>query len=297
VAFLDHPVCWPGALRFNHADSLTSWRKRNNLPKKNAAVDPASVQQFSDLIRGYFRHKESRGDHCTVEPYRRGDRDYFFAYPEDHSTRSLEYEDGRMSPRTHKPAFEVVFVYSKAQGSLDISCKGAPKALEAMQGVFAQAILKVDELPPDPKDDRVYELAPLAQKSFEFTYPPTSGIARVVVKKIRLSSTAKVGDRITLEADADADPHAVYTLLDSLQRALPLNRYRVTQVELVATLQNVPGKRAKRVPIRITHPNSCSLKYDELDLKLRDMLEASGIEPRKPDDGDAEAEEKYSPSL
>lgn len=41
-------------------------------------------------------------------------------------------------------------------------------------------------------------------------------------------------------------------------------------------------KPAKSVTIRITHPNSCSLKYDELDLKLRDMLEASGIEPREP---------------
>jgi hypothetical protein len=34
--------------------------------------------------------------------------------------------------------------------------------------------------------------------------------------------------------------------------------------------------------IRITHPNSCSLKYDEVDLKLRDMLNASGIEPKEP---------------
>jgi len=40
-------------------------------------------------------------------------------------------------------------------------------------------------------------------------------------------------------------------------------------------------KPAKVVTIRITHPNSCSLKYDELDLKLRDMLEASGIEPKE----------------
>ena len=38
----------------------------------------------------------------------------------------------------------------------------------------------------------------------------------------------------------------------------------------------------KAVTIRITHPNSCSLKYDELDLKLRAMLNASGIEPKEP---------------
>jgi len=49
-------------------------------------------------------------------------------------------------------------------------------------------------------------------------------------------------------------------------------------------------KPPKSVTIRITHPNSCSLKYDELDLKLRDMLEASGIEPKEPPEG-AEATE------
>jgi len=44
-----------------------------------------------------------------------------------------------------------------------------------------------------------------------------------------------------------------------------------------------PDKPPKRVPIRITYPNSCSLKYDEIGLKLRDMLEASGIEPKEPE--------------
>jgi hypothetical protein len=42
------------------------------------------------------------------------------------------------------------------------------------------------------------------------------------------------------------------------------------------------GKPPKAVNIRITHPNSCSLKYDEIDLSLRQMLEASGIEPQAP---------------
>jgi hypothetical protein len=35
------------------------------------------------------------------------------------------------------------------------------------------------------------------------------------------------------------------------------------------------------VTTRLTYPNSCSLKYDEIGLKLRDMLEASGIEPKE----------------
>jgi hypothetical protein len=60
--------------------------------------------------------------------------------------------------------------------------------------------------------------------------------------------------------------------------------YNVTQVELVASIVVDANKPAKAVTIRITHPNSCSLKYDEHDLKLRDMLEASKIEPKEPAD-------------
>ena len=63
---------------------------------------------------------------------------------------------------------------------------------------------------------------------------------------------------------------------------MPLNLYSVTQVELVASVVTDANKPSKSVPIRITYPNSCSLKYDERDLKLRAMLEASGIELKEP---------------
>ena len=69
-----------------------------------------------------------------------------------------------------------------------------------------------------------------------------------------------------------------------------LNMYNITQVEIAASIVVAADKPAKRVTIRITHPNSCSLKYDELGLKLRDMLEASGIEPKELEES-AEAEE------
>ncbi|RYE02307.1 MAG: hypothetical protein EOP50_00385 [Sphingobacteriales bacterium] len=298
MTFLDHGECWRGATRFQHADTLSNWRKRNHLGHKAAAVDDASIQQLSDLIRGYFHHTEGRGKHCTVEPLRRGNRDYFFAYPEDHSQRSVEWVDGEFSPRPHNPAFEIVFVYSQAQGALDISYRGSKKAVEALQGIFAQAILKLDALPPDPKDARVYDLAPLSQKSFEFKPSPASGIEKVVVKRIRMSSAAKQGDRITLEADTKNDRHAVYALMEQIKRAMPLHLYNVTQVELTASVSVDPDKPPKNVNIRISHPNLCSLKYDELDLKLRDMLVASGIEPQlPPEDAEPTVEDGSKPAV
>ena len=63
-----------------------------------------------------------------------------------------------------------------------------------------------------------------------------------------------------------------------------MHQYNVTQVEIAASVVVDVDKPAKIIPIRITYPNSCSLKYDELGMKLRDMLEASGIEPKEPEE-------------
>lgn len=281
ITFLDHNTCWKGATRFYHADTLPYWRKRKNLPQKQAAVDDASIKQLAKLISNYFHHTEGRGKNCVVEPYRRGELDYFFAYPEDYSQQSIEWVNGEFDCRPHNPAFEVIYVYSQSEGSLDLNFRGSYKAIEPLQGMFAEAILKLDKLPPDPKDTRVYDLAPLLQKSFDFTFTAGSGIEKVIVKKLRLSSRVKKGDRITLEADTTQKPDAVYTLLDQISKTLPMSMYNITQVELAASVVVDADKPAKMVTFHITYPNSCSLKYDEMDLKLRDMLEASGIEPKK----------------
>ena len=284
ITFLDHNILWRGATLFYHADTLPYWRKRKNLSHRSAAVDEASVQQLADLIRDYFHHAEGRGKNCIVEPFRRGELDYFFAYPEDYSQQSIEWVDGEFGRRPHNPAFEVIYVYSQKEGSLDLNFRGSYKAIEPLQGVFAQAILKLDGLPPDPKDERVYDLNPLLQKGFNFNYDVGSGIERVTVRKLRLSSRVTRGDRITLEADSSDNPDAVYDLLDEIGASLRLSMYSVTQVDLAALAVTDADKPAKKVTIRITYPNSCSLRYDEIGLRLRSMLEASGIEPKEPDE-------------
>src|SRR5262249_16960475 len=143
-------------------------------------------------------------------------------------------------------------------------------------------ILKLPELPTDPKDERVYDLNPLRHKGFEFVYGAESGIQEVGVKKLRLSSKVKRGDRIAVEADASKNPNAIYELLDQIGQSVPLTKpLNVTQVELTASVMRDANKPPKTVTIRITRPNSCSLKYDELGLMLRDMLQASGIEPKE----------------
>lgn len=88
ITFLDHREFWRGATHFYHADTLSYWRKRKNLPHVPAAVDEASLNELANGIRHYFHRNEGRGKNCVVEPFRRGKLDYFFAYPEDYSQHS-----------------------------------------------------------------------------------------------------------------------------------------------------------------------------------------------------------------
>ncbi len=289
TTFLDHPGYWKGATRFSHADGLSYWRKRKNLGHHEAAVHEEDRHKLAKAIRTYFHLTEGRGNHCLVEAFRRDERDYFFAYPEDHSQQSVEWVNGEFNNRPHNPAFEVVFVYSQSEGSLDLNYRGPRKAIEPLQAMFATEILKLPELPPDPKDERVYDLGQLSQADFSFTYAPESGIQNIGIKKLQLTSRVKMGDRLTLEADANNNPKGVYNLMAKIGDSLDLSVYDITQVEVTASIIEDANKPAKRVTFRITHPNTCSLKYDERDLKLRAMLEASGLEPKEPtkESGDA----------
>jgi hypothetical protein len=285
VTFLDHANFWNGATLFNHADSLPYWRKRKGLPHVPASVHEAGRTALAGQIRDYFRLVEGRGNNCVVEAYRRGNFDYFFAYPEDYSQRNVEWVKGQFERRPHNPAFEVIFVYSKNEGTLDLNFRGSLKAVEPLQGMFATAILSLPELPPDPGDSRIYDLNPLRGRAFQFIYEPKSGIQSVAVKKLRLSSKVVRGDRITVEADASSNAEAIYDLLDKVGRSVPLRLYNVTQAELAALVAVETDKPSKSETFRITYPNSCSLKYDDVDLKLRQMLADSGIEPREPTEG------------
>ena len=85
ITYLDHPKCWRGAIWFYHADALPYWRNRKHLGHRLAKMDAASLEKLADLIRTYFHRNKGRGKHCVVESCRRGELDYFFAYPEDYS--------------------------------------------------------------------------------------------------------------------------------------------------------------------------------------------------------------------
>lgn len=277
-AFLEQPKYWRGAAMFLHADNVSPsyWKKRNDLPSLPPQVEDDAIQALAKAISGYFFNKEGRGKNCIVEPYRRNQKEYFFAYPEDFAQSAVEWVGDTLKSQAHHPAFEIIFVYCEAEGSLDIYAPKNPKAITDLQVMFAKHILKLETLAEGTLDKRVYELAPVVDDDFEFRIEPASGIASVLVTKLRVTLKHNKKQRVTIEADAYKDPDAVYSLLGQLN----LPAYYVSQVTLKVTFDAIGNGRAKTRTVNITHPNSCALNHDGNDLKIRQMLAKSGLEPK-----------------
>jgi len=280
-AFLEHPGYWTGATLFLHSDNISEslWKKRNDLPRLPPHVEDEDKERLAQAISHYFHTKEGRGRNCKVDIFRRHEKEYFFAYPEDFAQSGVEWVRNTLATRARHPAFEIVFVYSKAEGSLDIYAPRNTKAVPDLQQIFTEAILKFDELDEFAGDNRVYVLDALADRDFVFKYPVDWGIESVAVRMLRLSLKTGKKRRVTVEADPTHDPKAVYDLTDKLN----LPPFHVSQAEIKVTFAPTPGTRGRTRSFKVSYPNWCALRHDGRDLLIRQMLTDSGIEPMEPE--------------
>jgi hypothetical protein len=136
--FLEQPACWNGALFYAAADSKPKryWRKRINIPRLGRRPTPDDGTALAVAITELFRKMEGRGDHCVVHQYRRGiegEKEYYFAYPQDHRQTALEYDEGQMTKRPYKPAFEIIFIHEDQQQTLTIWHQGKRERVKDLQ--------------------------------------------------------------------------------------------------------------------------------------------------------------------
>ena len=278
--FIEHPEYWAGATLFLHSDNISEsmWKKRKDLPHLSPKLEDSDIEGLSTAISDYFHNKEGRGRNCKVEVFRRHEKEYFFAYPEDFAQSGVEWVRNKLDNRSRHPAFEIIFVYTQDEGSLDIYAPRNTKSVSDLQQIFAKTILGLDNLDDFGKDKRVYELDDLANRDFIFKYPINSGIEEVSIKRLRLNLKHVDKRRVTIEADPSHDTKTIYDLLDELK----LPDYNVTQVEIKVVFTPTPETRSPTRSFKISYPNWCALRHDGRDLIIRKMLIESGLEPREP---------------
>jgi len=288
--FLERRSIFDVALQFVDSDNLSGryWKKRKDLPRSPAAVDVASIADLQSALSDYFRHREGRGHSCAVNPYKRGQLDYFFAFPEDFATTSMEWDQDSLHRRAHKPAFQVVFVYNQTEGTLNTYYEGQKRVVGDLQLIFGRTVLK-RSIGEEAKDTSVYDLDVLRCRDFRFVPSPTSGIESVRIRRLRFSSYVGSKVKITLEIDAGDPPDAIYDLMERVfamagsssgaSDKVLLSLVRVTQASIEVKFK-AEGRRGRNTrTFDIAYPNSCSLKEDERDMVIRQMLVASKLEP------------------
>jgi len=281
-AFLNKRNYWKGASRFLHADKVSPsfWKKRIDLPPATPCVEDEDIAKLEKAISSFFYRNQGKGRNCKVEPFRRYNKEYFFAYPEDFAQSTVEWVSDKLETCARHPAFEIIFVYCEDENSLDIYAPKNIKEIPELQKIFARTILKLNALPDGEFYKPVYEIDALEDGKFEFTKPKDSTISSVVVTHLRLTldegKGVKPNRHITLTADTKKNDKAVYNLLDELT----LPAHSITQIGLKVTFFPEDGQPGKYCKFNITPPSSCALNYDGKHAVIREMLALSNIEPR-----------------
>jgi hypothetical protein len=276
--FLEYPQYWADILIFNHADSMRQsyWNKYKNFPL-DIKIKDECIKILEQRLGEYFHSTQGRGKNCKVDRYKRNDRAYFFAYPEDYAQSDAEWDSEVLKRRSRHPAFEVIFVYSPTDGTLDICMPGGRKILPELQRIFCEVVLGVP-FNTSEKNERIYNLAPLLSRGFPFSYTAESGILDVTIKKFRFDLYGRK-ERLTIEANALEGKYAIFDLLDKITRAIPLYQMTLNQVKLKVTF--IHSSKPTKIQTRcfdITSPNTCSLKHTDKDRIIRQVLIDSGIE-------------------
>ena len=278
--FLEHPHVFEVASRFHYADSLGRWRKRDNLPGSEAATDPDSQKRLGQAISDYYRSREGRGRACHIDHYRRDERLYWFAYPEDYAVGRLVYDHKhQLKLQTQRPAFEVIFVYSTEERSLDIWVKGQRQTVSDLQRIFGNVVLGVD-LAFEQESGVVYQLDRLLARDFPFAIKPGDGVEAVHLSRLKLRLMTRGNKRITLEGNTRDEPDAIYNLLDDVlaNGRLPRTRLQVASATIKIVFRPADDARRKTLTFAVSHPDSCSLKYEAQHEIAKNLLKRWGTD-------------------
>jgi hypothetical protein len=260
-------------------DRAGGWKQRYVGEGLTPAVDQQDIDGLANAVCAFYG-KQGRGRHCKVDNYRREnpERHCYFAYPEDHATTAIGYDDnGRFRHWRTRPAFEVVFVYHPESGFLNISAKGRGEEIEELQEIFCQTILGLDQLPD--KRTKHFDLELLKNKETRFPTNPADGVDAVCVRMLRLDVPGTGNRRITFEASSPNDGKAIYKLIDRAlaKQNLSLDDVVVAKAKLQFKFAGKDGKRGKSLTFEISAPDRCTLKDDPMDQIAKKYVEQWGF--------------------
>jgi len=138
---------------------------------------------LEEALAAFFQATQARGRHCQIEHYvRASGADYFFAYLDEYADTYVTLDDaGAFDRRPERRALELVMVYDRQHGTLDMYARGGKKVYIPLQEIFCRVILD-EEIGPENPNSHPYELNGLLSRDFQFPTDPADGIDTVRVR-------------------------------------------------------------------------------------------------------------------
>lgn len=275
--YLKHENMWDTIVRFAHADRLPkrSWTARIGLPKEKAGFSEENNDELKKAITGYMHQKEGRGKYCYIEYFERGkELEYYFVYLNNFTGLAMHWEkNDEFKLMQDRRSFEIVFVFNRKEGKLELNSQGDKNLKETLLMTFAKVILGIDEeLNPDEKP--AYNIGCLKDRNFVFKFGPEDGISSVSVQTLTLSIPGCPGSRREYEEKQS-------NLYDAMDREinkenLPLSICKVEKAKLYFKLEG--RGRSNSQTIKISR-NSCDVKNkpEKIRAILEKCLKESGL--------------------
>jgi hypothetical protein len=180
-------------------------------------------------------------------------------YREGRAGDVLEFVDGRLSRRPHKPVIEAALTYEPAAGVIEVVA-AARETREDLVRLFAEHLLGTpfqgQRLPI-----RQFSLDRLRQP-FDFPTDPEDGIDSVRITMMKLMAYETQGERITVECMRGAEKPIWQLAAERLKdQEQGIEGHAIIAVRLAIKFRAAPGARGGRtLPVTITMPKGCDLK-------------------------------------
>ena len=273
--YTHHRNVFENAFVFQRVNELKGKTERTGLKKRTAKEVIARKDALAKELKMYFFSKELRGQNCEVDAYNDHDkRVCFIAYPEDHHKTDLFYEKGLLKRMGRRPTFQVIFLYECTTGRLEISVRTGWKKKVELMSIFNKQVLEDDR--PVADKQKVYNLAKLLDKDFEFATKPEDQIEYVNLQELSLTHKYNK-DRLTI---IFKDPDGVEYMREALKDyKISPDQFNVVQAKIQIKFPQA-GRQKGSVTFHLSWPDRCDLGDSLYHLKAKEYVKHWNLEEK-----------------
>jgi hypothetical protein len=265
-------------LAYNEMDRFAEsrWQRWNVGKRLHVNEDEEHQKKLEKAICAIFKD-DGRGRRCHLDPVSRHDPERYcvFAYPEDYPKTDLGYDDqDRFIRHIRRTATEIIFVYRREDGILEMIAGGDQKRREKIAEAFCKVILGLKAL-PDPRANPPFQLDVLKRGDFAFKTAPADNIETVEIRLLRFDLPGKGYRRLVLSGRPTPEmPNVLRSMVeDAIDKSkVPLSELHVSQARLSFKFRGKGGKRGKALTFEVTYPDRCNLKDHGLDAVAKKYL-------------------------